>query len=161
MIKNRKNILPNIVAALAILVTSASWSPAAPPIPPPQNYSGTLTHAEFITCTGQVLNPPAYSVEGTWVLKIDRATQAQRPAAGLPDDGRLPRRPTLPAIPAHRVDAGLGRRWRLHLLVRSSGDGDARYEYESGHVLVARRIRRQLSPSRDYRSLAYIGVANN
>ena len=60
MIKNRNNILSYLVAALAIIVASASWSPAAPALPPPQNYNGMLTHGEFISCSGQVLNPPAY-----------------------------------------------------------------------------------------------------
>jgi len=78
-VKNRKNTLTYIVAALSILVITASWSPAAPPIPPPQIYTGMLTHGEFISCSGQVLDPPAYGVDGTWVLKIDRTTQNQVP----------------------------------------------------------------------------------
>ena len=73
--KNRKNILTYIVAALSILVTSASSSPGAHG----QTYHGTLTHGEFISCDGQILNPPAYSVGGTWVLNIDMMTQAQVP----------------------------------------------------------------------------------
>ena len=53
MIKNRKNTFsPHIVAAFAILVTSASWSLAAPPLPVPQNYTGMLTHGVFISFTG-------------------------------------------------------------------------------------------------------------
>ena len=77
--KNGKNILTYIIAALAILVTSASSSPGAPPLQPPQNYTGLLTHGEFVSCDGQVLNPPPYSVAGTWVLNIDKMTQAQVP----------------------------------------------------------------------------------
>jgi hypothetical protein len=73
--KNRNNILTSIVAVLSILVTSASSSPAAHG----QTYQGTLTHGEFISCDGQILNPPPYSVGGTWVLNIDRMTQAQVP----------------------------------------------------------------------------------
>jgi hypothetical protein len=38
-----------------------------------------LTHGEFISCDGQILNPPAYLVDGTWVLNIDTMTQAQVP----------------------------------------------------------------------------------
>jgi hypothetical protein len=79
IMKNRKNILTYIVAALSILVTSASSSPGAPPLQPPQNYTGLLTHGEFISCDGQILNPPAYSVGGTWVLNIDMMTQPQVP----------------------------------------------------------------------------------
>ena len=77
--KSRKNILTYIVAAVSILVTSATSSPGAPPLQPPQNYTGMLTHGEFISCDGQVLNPPAYLVDGTWVLNIHRMKQAQVP----------------------------------------------------------------------------------
>jgi hypothetical protein len=79
IMKNRKNILTYIVAALSILVISANSSLGVPPLPPPQNYTGSLTHGEFVSCDGQILNPPAYSVDGTWVLNIDRMTQAQVP----------------------------------------------------------------------------------
>ena len=77
--KNRKDILTYIVAALAMLVTSASSSLGTPPLQPPQNYTGGLTHGEFISCEGQMLNPPAYSVGGTWALNIDMMTQPQVP----------------------------------------------------------------------------------
>ncbi len=77
--KNRKNILTYIIAALSILVISASSSPGATPLQPPQNYTGMLTRGEFVSCEGQVLNPPAYLVDGTWVLNIDTMTQAQVP----------------------------------------------------------------------------------
>ena len=77
--KNRKNILTYIVAALSILVTSASSLLGVPPLQPPQNYTGRLTHGEFISCDGQMLNQPAYAVGGTWVLNIDTMTQPQVP----------------------------------------------------------------------------------
>jgi hypothetical protein len=77
--KNRKNILAYIVAAFSILVTSASSSLGVPPFQPPQNYTGTLTHGEFVSCDGQILDPPAYAVAGIWVLNIDRMTQPQVP----------------------------------------------------------------------------------
>jgi hypothetical protein len=77
--KNRKNILTYIVAALTILVTSASSSLGVPPLQPPQNYTGRLTHGEFVSCEGQILDPPAYSVGGTWVLNIDMMRQPQVP----------------------------------------------------------------------------------
>jgi hypothetical protein len=77
--KNRKNPLTYIVAAFSILVTSASSSLGTPPLQPPQNYTGSLTHGEFVSCDGQVLDPPAYAVAGTWVLNIDTMTQAQVP----------------------------------------------------------------------------------
>ena len=59
IMKNRKNILTYIVAAFAILVTSASSSWGTQPLQPPQNYTGMLTHGEFVSCDGQPL-PPAY-----------------------------------------------------------------------------------------------------
>ena len=76
--KNRKNTLIDIVAAFSILVTSASSSLAVPPLQPPQNYTGSLTHGDFVSCEGQPL-PPAYAVAGTWVLNIDAMTQPQVP----------------------------------------------------------------------------------
>jgi hypothetical protein len=79
IMKNRKNILTYIVAVLSILVVSASSSRGTQALQPPQNYTGSLTHGEFGSCDGQVLNPPAYSVAGTWVLNIDAMTQAQIP----------------------------------------------------------------------------------
>jgi hypothetical protein len=79
IMKNRKNPLTYIVAAFSILVTSASSSLGTPPLQPPQNYTGSLTHGEFVSCDGQVLDPPAYAVAGTWVLNIDTMTQAQVP----------------------------------------------------------------------------------
>ena len=77
--KNRKNILTYIVAAVATLVVSASSSLGVPPLQPPQNYTGSLTHGEFVSCEGQILDPPAYSVGGTWVLNLDMMTQPQVP----------------------------------------------------------------------------------
>jgi hypothetical protein len=77
--KNKTYILTYIVAALSILVTSATSSLGVPPLQPPQNYTGMLTHGEFVSCDGQILNPPAYAVGGTWVLNIDTMTQPQVP----------------------------------------------------------------------------------
>jgi len=77
--RNRKTILTYIIAAVAILVTSASSSWGTQPLQPPQNYTGMLTHGVFVSCEGQILNPPAYSVGGTWVLNLGAMTQAQVP----------------------------------------------------------------------------------
>jgi hypothetical protein len=82
--KNGKNILTHIVAALAthrvpviltgvvllVLVTSASWSPAAPA----QTYHGTITGGTFY-CDGAPVNGPI--VTGTWNVSMDPATPAQ------------------------------------------------------------------------------------
>jgi hypothetical protein len=79
IMKNRKNILTYIVAALSMLVVSASSSPGTQPLEGPENYTGSLTHGEFVSCEGQILNPPAYAVDGTWVLHIERMTEPQVP----------------------------------------------------------------------------------
>jgi hypothetical protein len=70
--KNRKNILTCIVAALSILVTSASSSPAAPA----QTYHGTLTGGTFY-CNGEESADFRPTVTGTWNVNIDPATPAQ------------------------------------------------------------------------------------
>jgi len=63
--KNRKNILTCIVAALSILVTSASSSPAAPG----QTYHGTLTGSAFY-CNGEENPDFRPTVTGMWNLII-------------------------------------------------------------------------------------------
>src|SRR5260370_25534073 len=70
IMKNKKNILTYIFAALAILVTSASSSQAARA----QTYHGTLMGGTFY-CDG---NPvPVFTVTGNWNVSIDPATPAQ------------------------------------------------------------------------------------
>ena len=70
IMKNRKSILTYIVAAVAILVTSASSSQAARA----RTYRGTLTGGTFY-CDG---NPvPLFTVTGNWNVNIDPATPAQ------------------------------------------------------------------------------------
>jgi hypothetical protein len=70
IMKNRKNILTYIVAAL--LVTSASSSPAAPA----QTYHGTFTGSTFY-CNGEESPDFRPTVTGTWNLIIDPQTLAQ------------------------------------------------------------------------------------
>ena len=70
IMKNRKNILTYIVAALSILVTLASSSQAAPA----QTYHGTLTGGTFF-CDGTPVSGPI--VTGTWNVSIDPQTPAQ------------------------------------------------------------------------------------
>ena len=67
--KNRKNILTYIVAALSILVTLASSSLAAPA----QTYNGTLTGGTFF-CDGTPAAGPI--VTGNWNVSIDPKTPA-------------------------------------------------------------------------------------
>ena len=69
--KNRKNILTYIVAALSILVMSASSPPAAPA----QTYHGTFTGSTFY-CNGEESDFRP-TVTGTWNLIIDPQTAAQ------------------------------------------------------------------------------------
>jgi hypothetical protein len=70
--KNRKNIVTYIVAALSILVSSASSSLAAPA----QTYHGTLTGSTFF-CNGEENPNFRPTVTGTWNLIIDSQTPAQ------------------------------------------------------------------------------------
>ena len=49
----------------------------------------------------------------------------------------------------------------LHIHMGNSGEGDARYDYDSRDFRVARRIRRRLPPAHPYDSLTYFGLANN
>ena len=72
IMKNRKNILTYVVAALSILVTSVSSSPAAPG----QTYHGTLTGSTFY-CNGEENPDFRPTVTGTWNLIIDPQTPAQ------------------------------------------------------------------------------------
>ena len=69
--KNRNNVLTYILAALSILVTSASSSPAAPG----QTYHGTFTRSTFYCNAEESDFRPA--VTGTWNLIIDPQTPAQ------------------------------------------------------------------------------------
>ena len=159
MIKNRKNTLPNIVAALAILVTSASWSLAAAPLPVPQNYTGMLTHGEFIDCTGQVLNPPAYSVDGTWVLHIDRLGQAQVPPPAqltlvvFRDGKHYLQFPNIDLTPVSV--AGGVYTYSFGPQVTVTLDTNANPAMFSWHVEFADNC-----TLRTYRSLSYVGVAH-
>jgi hypothetical protein len=70
IMKNRKNILTYIVAALSILVTLASSSQAAPA----QTYNGTFTGGTFYCGSDQVVGPV---VTGNWNVIIDPKTPAQ------------------------------------------------------------------------------------
>jgi hypothetical protein len=71
IMKSRKNILTYFVAALSILVISASSSLAAPG----QTYHGTLTGSTFY-CNGEESDFRP-TVTGTWNLIIDPRTPAQ------------------------------------------------------------------------------------
>ena len=130
--KNRKSILTYILAAVAILVTSASSSPATPA----RTYHGTLTGGTFF-CDG---NPvPLFTVTGNWNVNIDPRD------AGPVHPQRLLRWQPSPVVRVQRADAGLIVRRRLRVLgVGDSANGDARHEYDSRNVLLACRTRRRL-----------------
>ena len=160
IMKNRKNILSYIVVAFSILVISASSSPGVPPLQLPQNYTGRLTHGEFVSCEGQILDPPAYGVGGTWVLHIDRMTQPQVPP------------------PAHLTmivfrDGSLYLVFpNIELTPISLQDGE--YTYAWGTQVIA-TLDTNTTPAtflwhvefddnctlRNYGSLTYVGLANN
>jgi len=153
--KNRKNILTYIVAAFAIVVISVSSSQAAQP----QVYAGKLTHGEFVSCEGQMLNPPAYAVGGTWVLSIDAITQPQVPP------------------PAHLTMVVFrdGRNYLVfpHIELTPSSLQDGVYTYTFGPQVTA-MLDTNTTPAtftwhvefednctlRNYRSLTYVGLAN-
>ena len=158
--KNRKNILTYIVAAFSILVTSASSLLGVPPLQPPQNYTGRLTHGEFISCEGQVLNPPAYSVGGTWVLNIDRMTQPQVPPPAhltmvvFRDGSRYITFPQIELTPISLQDGNYT--YTLETLAMATLDTNTtpatfawQVEFDDNCTL------------RSYESLTYFGVANN
>jgi hypothetical protein len=158
MIKNKKNILNCAIAALAILVASASWSPAARPLQPPQNYTGMLTHGEFISCAG-VLLPPAYSVDGTWVLRLDPMTQAQVPPPAhltmvvFRDGNKYLLFPNIELTPVSVANGVYT--YSLGPQVTVTLDTNTNPATFSWHVEFADNC-----TIRSYRSLTYIGVAN-
>ena len=145
--KNRKNILTYIVAAVATLVISADSSPGAARSRLRETTPAVLTHGGSVSCEGQILNPPAYTVGGTWVLDLERMTQPQvPPPASLTmvvfRDGSK-----YFVLPHIELTPGFTPKRHLHLHVGNSGGGDARYEHDSRDVRVARRLRRQLHPA--------------
>jgi hypothetical protein len=159
IMKNRKNILTNIIAAVAILVTSASSSLGVPPLQPPQNYTGSLTHGEFVSCDGQPL-PPAYSVGGTWVLNIDAMTQAQvAPPAHLTmvvfRDGSIYLVfPYIELTPVSLQDGVYTYTWGTQ--VTATLDTNTTPATFAWHVVFDDNC-----TLRSYGSLTYFGVANN
>jgi hypothetical protein len=158
--KNRKNTLTYIVAAFSILVISASSSLGVPPLQPPQNYTGSLTHGEFVSCEGQILNPPAYAVAGTWVLNIDMMTQPQ-----------VPPQAHLTMVVFRNGSIYL---WFPQVALTPVSLEDGIYTYTFGTQVIA-TLDTNTTPAtfawhvdfddnctmRSYESLTYVGVANN
>ena len=160
IMKNRKNILTYIAGAVATLVISASSSWGTQPLQPPQNYTGSLTHGEFVSCDGHILNPPAYSVAGTWVLNIDAMTQAQVPP---------PANLTMVVFRDGSIYL-----WFPHVALTPVSLQDGIYTYTYGTQVTA-TLDTNSTPAtftwhvvfndnctlRSYGSLTYFGVANN
>jgi hypothetical protein len=150
-----------LVAITFVFVTFASSSPAAAPAPLPQNYTGVLTHGEFTSCGGELLNPPAYSVTGTWVLRIDPVTKHQDQ---LPPSAQL----TLLVL---RDSSRYLLFPNVDLTPISAQDGVYTYSFGSQVIVTLDTNTHPATFSwgvqffdncsiRNYRSLAYVGVAN-
>jgi hypothetical protein len=154
--KNRKNILTYIVAAVAILVISASSSQAVQP----QVYIGKLTHGEFVSCDNQILDPPAYAVGGTWVLSIDAMTQPQVPPPAhltmvvLRDGSNYLAFPHIELIPVSLQDGIYTYTWGLQ--VTATLDTNTIPATFAWHVEFTDNC-----TIRSYGSLTYFGVAND
>ena len=158
--KDRKNILTYIVAAFSTLVISASSSLGTPPLQPPQNYTGRLTHGEFVSCEGQILNPPAYSVGGTWVLNIDMMTQAQVPPPAhltmivFRDGSNYIVFPQIELTPVSLQDGVYTYTWGTQ--VTATLDTNTTPANFAWHVVFDDNC-----TLRNYGSLTYFGLANN
>ena len=157
--KKRKNILTYIVAAFSILVISASSSWGVPPLQSPQNYTGSLTHGEFVSCEGQIL-PPAYSVGGTWVLNIDMMTRAQVPPPAhltivvFRDGGNYLVFPHIELTPVSLQNGIYTYTWGTQVVATlDTNTTPATFEW---HVVFDDNC-----TLRSYGSLTYFGVANN
>ena len=143
--------VPTILAGvtLSVLVTLASSSPVAA-AEPAQTYHGTITSGEFLCDMTPVPGP---TVTGNWNVNIDPATPAQVTLNVFYDGSHHLafgyNALMLVSYQAASMCSGPGRR-----------DGDARYEYDSGDVLLARPIQRLLAPSAPITSLSYLGVAS-
>jgi len=158
--KNRKIILTYLVATVATIVISASSSLGVPPLQPPQNYTGRLTHGEFISCDNQILNPPAYAVGGTWVLNIDMMTQPQVPPLAhltmvvFRDGSRYIVFPQIELTPISLQDGIYTYTWEtLAMATLDTNTTPATFEW---HVVFDDNC-----TLRSYGSLTYFGVANN
>ena len=158
--KNRKNILTYIVAAFSILLTSASSSVGTPPLQPPQNYTGSLTHGEFVTCEGQILNPPAYAVGGTWVLNIDAMTLPQVPPPAhltmvvFRDGSKYFVLPHIELTPVSLQDGIYTYTWGLQ--ATATLDMNTTPATFAWHVVFDDNC-----TTRSYATLTYFGLANN
>jgi hypothetical protein len=156
IMKDRKNILTYIVAAFSILVISASSSLGTQP----QVYLGKLTHGEFVSCDGQVLDPPAYAVGGTWVLSIDAMTQPLVPPPAhltmvvLRDGSNYLAFPHIELTPVSLQDGIYTYTWGTQ--VTATLDTNTTPATFAWHVVFDDNC-----TLRSYGTLTYFGLANN
>jgi len=158
--KNRKNVLSYIAGAVVTLVVSASSSLGTQPLQPPQNYTGSLRHGEFVSCEGQVLNPPAYAVAGTWVLNIDAMTQPLVPPPAhltmvvFRDGSKYIVFPQIALTPVSLQNGVYTYTWGTQ--VEAMLDTNTTPATFSWHVVFDDNC-----TLRSYESLTYFGLANN
>jgi hypothetical protein len=157
--KNRKNILTYILVAFSIFGISASSSLGVPPLQPPRNYTGSLTHGQFVSCEGQIL-PPAYSVGGTWVLNIGMMTQPQVPPPAhltmivFRDGSQYRLFPHIELTPVSLEDGIYTYTWGLQVTATlDTNTTPATFEW---HVVFDDNC-----TQRSYGTLTYFGLANN
>ena len=156
IMRNRKNILTYIAGAVATLVISASSSLGAQP----QVYLGKLTHGEFVSCEGQILDPPAYAVGGTWVLSIDAMTQPLVPPPAhltmvvLRDGRNYLAFPHIELTPVSLQDGIYTYAWETQVM--ATLDTNTTPATFAWHVVFDDNC-----TLRSYGSLTYFGVANN
>jgi hypothetical protein len=156
IMRNRKNILTYIAGAVATLVISASSSLGAQP----QVYLGKLTHGEFVSCEGQILDPPAYAVGGTWVLSIDAMTQPLVPPPAhltmvvLRDGRNYLAFPHIELTPVSLQDGIYTYTWETQVM--ATLDTNTTPATFAWHVVFEDNC-----TLRSYGSLTYFGVANN
>ena len=160
IMKNRKSTVSYIVAALSMLVILASSSLGTQPLEGPENYTGSLTHGEFVSCEGQILNPPAYAVDGIWVLHIERMTEPQVPPPAdltmvvFRDGQRYLTFPHVPLTPVSLEDGIYTYNWAD--LATATLDTNTTPATFAWHVVFDDNC-----TLRSYGSLTYFGVANN
>ena len=158
-IQLRRLPLVATAAVLFVVAALATSSLAAPPIQPPQNYSGSLTHADFTSCSGALLNPPAYSIAGTWVLRVDPITQPNvLPSANLTllvfrDGANYQLFPNIELTPISFANGV------YHYSLGPGSNVTVTFDTNTGifswDVVFADNCTR-----RNYRSLSYVGIAH-
>ena len=136
--KNRNIHLPSMPVVLTAVILSVFVTSAGLPLAEAaETYHGTITGGTFF-CNGNQVSGP--TVTGIWNLNIDAHTPAQVTLNVFYNGSHHL------AFGVQRVDASVIHQRRLRVLgVRRHRHGDARYDRDSGEVLLARRTWRFLS----------------